>query len=157
MYYAYIYINKVYTLYSTHSKHPFTAGRVIPGETRCTVFARTKWLHFYKSPHRVLIIPSKTFRSRAAEQLHRRRRGLLLRARRTPPEHELRVHTSTGCTRIHLQNARTHTHTREYNTYTGWSVLQAYIHYNVYIHHTTHCSRKGITAADYIRRRRRGE
>lgn len=42
---------------------------------RCCLLCPAKWLHFYKSPHRVLIIPSKTFRLRATEQLFRRRRS----------------------------------------------------------------------------------
>jgi len=108
-------------------------GASSPGK-RSTVFARTKWLHFYKSPHRVLIIPSKTFRSRAAEQLHCRRRR---HRARTPPEHELRVYASTYI-RIH-----------KYNIYTGWSVLCAHTNkHKICTDRTTHCSRKGITAAD---------
>lgn len=82
----------VYVHYCCMANIHLLRGASSPGK-RYTVFARTKWLHFYKSPHRVLIIPSKTFRSRAAEQLHCRRRRR--RRARTPPEHKLRVYAST--------------------------------------------------------------
>lgn len=73
--YIYIFINEYVYTYA-HPPFETRRGTSSPGETRATSssFLRpAKWLHFYKSPHRVLIIPSKTFRSRAAEQLHCRR------------------------------------------------------------------------------------
>lgn len=109
-------------------------GALSPGK-RYTVFARTKWLHFYKSPHRVLIIPSKTFRSRAAEQLHCRRRRR--HRARTPPEHELRVYASTY---IYI-------HTNTAYIYTGWSVL--YAHTNKHI-----CTQHALFAKRYNGRQR---